>query len=162
LDEARRRAKGILESGRSRRFPLDQARGHWVLADVLLQAREIEAAEVEIQNAIGILRRVSALDIPGALCTLASVRLAQGRAGEALAAATEALDTYRAIGACTVFRGAFVRLVHAECVEASGDHAAAVAAINEARECVLANARKIPDPAQRRSFLEGNPYNRRT
>jgi tetratricopeptide (TPR) repeat protein len=161
LGEARRRAQGLIESGRSRRLPFDQGRGHWSLADVLLRAGELEAAEVEIQTALGILRMASRIDVPGALTTLAALRLAQGRAGEALAAAREALDTYRSMGGFS-FRAAFMRLIHAECLESSGDHAAAVLAITEARARVLANADKIRDPAYRRSFLEGVPENRRT
>jgi hypothetical protein len=64
-------------------------------------------------------------EYPGVLGTQARLRLAQGRPEDALAA----------MGGCGMFRGAFVRLAHAE---------------------------QIPEPAYRRSFLEQVPENART
>jgi hypothetical protein len=110
-----------------------------------------------------ILPMVSALDSPGALATLAALRLAQGRPAEALAVASEAMAKAEAMGACSFFfREAFLHLTHAECLEATGDHAAARAAIARARAWILAVADKIGDPAYRTSFLENVPENRKT
>ena len=67
------------------------------------------------------------------------------------------------MGACSrFFRDAFLHLTHAECLEATGNHAAACAAIAGARRWILAVADKIGDPAYRKSFLENVPENRRT
>ena len=66
------------------------------------------------------------------------------------------------MGACAFFRGAFLRLVHARCLEAAGDHDAAKAAIATARARLLAIAGKIGNPEYRASFFEGVPENRQT
>jgi hypothetical protein len=61
-----------------------------------------------------------------------------------------------------MFRGAFVRLVHAEALQATGVHDAARRAIAEARARLLAIADKIPDPGYRASSLADVPENART
>ncbi len=162
FDEARRWADRLVEAGRTRRLPLDEGRGHWALAEVLRRAGDLEPADTEIHAALALLRRASPLDTPGALATFAALRLAQGRTSEALTAAEEGLAKYEAMAACGFFRGAFLRLVHAQCLEAAGDHAAAKAAITVARERLFAIAEKIGDPEYRQSFLEGVPENRQT
>jgi tetratricopeptide (TPR) repeat protein len=162
LDEARRWATQLVEANRTRPVPLDAGRGQWALAEVLRRAGELDGADAAIQAALALLRVASPLDTPGALATLAAVRLAQGRIAEALAAAEEGLAKYEAMGTCGFFRGAFLRLVHAESREATGDHEAAKAAIAAARARLLAIAAKIGDPEYRKSFLEGVPENRRT
>ena len=162
LDEARGWARRLVEAGRTRRLPLDEGRGQWALAEVLRRAGDLEGADAEIQAALALLRMASPLDTPGALATLAALRLAQGRTAEALAAAEEGLAQYEAMAACGFFRGAFLRLVHAECLEAAGDHEAAQAAIIRARERLFVIAAKIGDPEYRKSFLEAVPENRQT
>lgn len=162
LDEARLWARRLIEAGCERALPLDEARGRWVLAEVLRRTGELEAADAEIQAAVAILRLASLLDTPGALATLAALRLAQGRTSEARAAADEGLAKYEAMGACGFFRGVFLRLVHAQCLKAAEDHEAARAAIAAARARLFAIAAKIDDPEYRKSFLEGVPENRET
>ena len=162
FDEARRWADRLAEAGRTRRVPLDEGRGQWALAEVLRRAGELEAADAEIRAALATLRMAAPLDVPGVLATLAALRLAQGKTAEALAAAQEGLAKYEAMAACGFFRGAFLRLVHAECLEASGDHEAAKAAIASARERLFAIAAKIGALEYRKSFLESVPENRRT
>jgi hypothetical protein len=66
------------------------------------------------------------------------------------------------MGGCGMFRGAFVRLAHAEALHATGDLDAARRAIADARTHLLATAGKIPDPASRQSFLDSVPENART
>jgi hypothetical protein len=61
-----------------------------------------------------------------------------------------------------MFRGAFVRLAHAEALHASGAHDAARHAISDAHARLLAIADKICDPSYRHSFLHGVPENART
>jgi len=162
LDEARRWADLLVEAGQQRHLPLDEGRGHWALAEVLRRAGELDGAHAEIEAALAILRTASPLDMPGALATFAAVHLARGKTAEARAAAEEGLAQYEAMAACGFFRGAFVRLVHAECLEAAGDHEAAKAAIASARDRLFAIAAKIGDPEYHKSFLESVPENRRT
>jgi hypothetical protein len=102
------------------------------------------------------------LEQPGVLATLAMLRLAGGRAEEALAATEDAVARMAAMGGCGLFRGAFVRLAHAEALHATGAHDAARRAIAEARGRLLAIAGAIADPDYRRSFLEHVPENART
>lgn len=161
-EEARLWAGRMIKAGQTRRVPLDEGRGHWALAEVLRRAGELEGADAEIQAALAILRGASPLDTPGALATLAALRLAQGRATEALATAAEGLAKYEAMAACSFFRGAFLRLIHAECHEAAGDHESAKTAIAGARQRLFVIAAKIGDPEYRKSFFENVPENRQT
>ncbi|HEU4731834.1 MAG TPA: hypothetical protein VFT22_28260, partial [Kofleriaceae bacterium] len=103
-----------------------------------------------------------ALELPGALATLSALRLAQRRAEDALAAAEDAVARCASMGGCGLFRGAFVRLTHAEALHATGAHDAARHAISGARARLLTIASRIADPAYRRSFLEDIPENART
>jgi hypothetical protein len=159
LDEARVLATQLSEHGHAHHLPLEESRGRWVLAEVLRRIGDLEGAERELQVALGMM---VPLEHPGALGTLSAVRLAQGRAEEALAAAADAIARCAAMGGCGMFRGAFVRLAHAEALHATGAHDAARHAIAEARARLYATAGKIADPAYRRSFLEDVPENART
>jgi hypothetical protein len=161
FEQARAIATELRESGRAQRNPLEEARGAWVLAEVLRRMGDLDGAEREIPAAFGLELR-EPLDHPGVLATLAALRLAQGRVPEALAAAEEAAARTQAMGGCGTFRGAFVRLVRAEAQNASGDLDAARSAISEARERLIAIAAKVGDPDLRRSFLEDVPENKRT
>jgi hypothetical protein len=64
--------------------------------------------------------------------------------------------------ACGLFRAAFLRLVHAECLQAIGDHEAACTAIAKAKQRILTIAATIPDVSYQKSFLENVPENKRT
>jgi hypothetical protein len=161
LDEARRTAQRLIHLGRSRHLLLEESRGHWALAEVLRREGDLEGAEREIQAALGTIAMMSPQDSPAALSTLCLVRLAQGRVADAVTTASEAFATYSAMNTCGFFRVAFVRLAHAEALEAAGDHAAAHAAVRVARERVLAAADRIHDPRYRKSFLEEVPENAR-
>jgi hypothetical protein len=66
------------------------------------------------------------------------------------------------MGGCGMFRGAFVRLTHAEALHATGAHDAAAHAIAGARARLLTIADKITDPAYQTSFLERVSENART
>ncbi|HEX7839325.1 MAG TPA: AAA family ATPase [Kofleriaceae bacterium] len=159
LDEARALAAQLSESSRAHHDPLGEGRGRWVLAEVLRRMGDLDAAEREIQAALAM---AVPLDHPGVLATLSALRLAQGRAGEALAAAEDAISRYVAMGGCNLFRAAFVRLVHAEALHATGAHDAARRAIADARARLWAVADKIADPDYKTSFLEHVPENART
>jgi hypothetical protein len=67
-----------------------------------------------------------------------------------------------AMGGCGMFRGAFVRLAHAEALHATGAHDAARHAIAEARARLLIIADKIAEPDYKASFLAHVPENART
>jgi len=126
---------------------------------VLRRMGEDEVAEREIQTA---LEMVVALERPGALATLAMLRLAQGRAAEALAVAEDAMTRCTTMGGCGIFRGAFVRLAHAEALHATGAREAARRAIAEARTRLVTIANRISHPDYTQSFLEDVPENART
>jgi hypothetical protein len=161
LDEARRVAERLIHLGQSRHVPMDESRGQWMLAEVLRREGDLEGAEREIQAALGTIAMMTPVDYPAALGTLCRIRLAQGRVADALGVADEAMARYNAMATCGFFRAAFVRLAHAEALEAAGDHAAATAAIRAAREYVLAVADRIHDPRYRNSFFEQVPENAR-
>ena len=158
LDEARALATQLSEYGRAHHNPLEEGRGRWVLAEVLRRIGDLDGADREIQVALGM---AVPLEQPGVLATLSALRLAQGRADQALAVAEGAMSRCSAMGGCGIFRRAFVRLVHAESLHATGAHDAARRAIADARTHLLAIADKIADPDYRRSFLENVPENAR-
>ncbi|HEX3477136.1 MAG TPA: AAA family ATPase [Kofleriaceae bacterium] len=152
-------ASQLVESGRGRNNVAEQSRGRWALAEALRRMGDLAAAEREIEAALAL---AMPLEAPGVLATLARLRLAQDRAAEALVAAEDAMARYAAMGACGMFRAAFVRLAHAEALHATGAHDAARAAIAQARARVLAVAARISDPDYRASFLAQVPENART
>ncbi|HEX8114382.1 MAG TPA: hypothetical protein VF516_41920, partial [Kofleriaceae bacterium] len=118
-----------------------------------------DGAEREVQLALAM---AVPLEQPGVLATLSALRLAQGHAEEALAAAEDAMARCHAMSACGMFRGAFVRLAHAEALHATGAHDAARRTIAEARARLLAIADTIAEPSYRTSFLDAVPENART
>jgi hypothetical protein len=159
LEDARRLATQLSEHGRAHRFPLEEGRGRWVLAEVLRRMADFAAAEREIGAALAM---AVPLELPGVLATVSALRLAQGRTTEALRAAEGAVARCTTMGGCGMFRGAFVRLVHAEALHAAGAHDAARCAIAEARARLFRIADRITDPAARRGFLDNVPENART
>ncbi len=163
LDEARTCALDLVTRSQTRSLPLDEARGHWVLAEVLRRMGDLDAANTEIETALLMLRMVCPLDVPGALATLAALRRAQGKPDEALAAAEEGMTRMDAMGgACSqFFRNAFLRLEHAEALNACGRGDDAKVAITKAREWLYEVVAKIGDDEYKKSFLENVPENRR-
>ncbi|HWO26588.1 MAG TPA: hypothetical protein VNO30_47995, partial [Kofleriaceae bacterium] len=159
LDAAREIAQALRDHGCTHRVPLDEGRGRWALAEVLRRRGDPGEAERELLPALALL---IPLEQPGARATLAAIRLAQGRAADALATAEDAAARATAMGGAGMFRGAFIRLIHAEALHETGAHEAARRAIAVARARLLAIADRIPDPAYRRSFLENVPENART
>jgi hypothetical protein len=140
---------------------------------------DLDGAERELQPVLGmpvlgmpvlempvlempVLEMVVPLEQPGVLATLSALRLAQGRVEDALATAEDAAARCEAMGGCGLFRGAFVRLARAEALHATGAHAAARRAIEEARARLLVIADRIADAAYRQSFLAEVPENART
>ncbi|NUQ75538.1 MAG: protein kinase [Polyangiaceae bacterium] len=161
FDEATAVAEHLIETGKTLRLPLDEGRGRWVLSEVHRRKGDFDAATHEARLAQEILA-VFPLEHIAVTATLAAALLANGRVAEALAEAKAALAHYEAFGACGMFRGAFVRLIHAECLMASGDPTGARSAIATARDRILANAAKIGDEYYKKTFLENVPENART
>jgi len=159
LPAAHQVAAELAEHGRAHRNVLDEGRGRWVLAEVLRRLGRHGEAETALDAALAL---AVPLERPGVLGTLAALRLTQGRVDDAVDAATEAVATITAIGACGGFRGAFVHLVQAEALYASGAHDAARRAIGDARRQLHTIADLIADPGYRASFLEAVPENART
>jgi len=159
LDEARVLATQLSEFCHAQQDHAGESKGRWVLAEVLRRMGDLEAAEREIQIALAM---TVPLEHPGVLATLSAIRLAQGRAGEALHSAQDAVSRCATIGGCGMFRGAFVRLAHAEALHATGAHDDARRAIAGARTHLLGIASRITDPAYKTSFLEQVPENART
>ncbi|HWO25255.1 MAG TPA: protein kinase [Kofleriaceae bacterium] len=166
LDAALAIARALCDHARAQQVGIEEGRARWVLAEVLRRCGDQGAAERELLPALEPGRElVAPLDQPGALATLAAIRLAQGRAAAALATAEDAAARATAMGGAGMFRTAFVHLVRAEALhatDAAGDHAAARRAIAGARARLLAIADRIPDPAYRQSFLANVPENART
>jgi hypothetical protein len=159
LDDARVLAAQLRDYGSAHHNPLEQGRGSWVLAEVLRRMGDLEGADRELPAALAM---AVPLEHPGILATVSALRLAQGRADEALAAAEDAMARCAAMAGCGMFRGAFVRLTHAEALDATGAHDAARHAIGDARARLLSVAGRITDPAHAQSFLEAVPENART
>jgi len=151
LAPARALATQLAESGRAQHSPLEEGRGRWVLAEVLRRDGDLDAADREVAVALAM---AVPLDRPGVLATLSALRLAQGRAADALAATEDAVARSEAMGGCGMFRGAFVRLVHAEALHATGAHDAAARAIVRARATAARQRRQdrrsgLPDELPR-------------
>jgi ATP/maltotriose-dependent transcriptional regulator MalT len=131
------------------------------LSLILIQVGDLRAAEVTAQEAV----EASAVTPRRcfALAVLGRARLLQGRAAEARAAAEEALRLLEQGG---VEEGeALVRLVLAEAIHATGDIAAARAALAAAKRRLLDRAAMIQNAADagvRRRFLENVPEHART
>jgi tetratricopeptide (TPR) repeat protein len=133
---------------------------HAYLAEILILARNYEAAERAALEALAVVgdreHEVRAL----ANATLARVLLERRRVPEALAASEKALA---GLSPNASFGGeATVRLARAEALHAAGDLAGAREAIRVARERLLGNAAKIGSAERRRSFLEKVDANART
>jgi eukaryotic-like serine/threonine-protein kinase len=130
------------------------------LASILRLTGDLAQAETEARRAVEELVEIKPSQT-FALATLAEVLLARGSLPEALSAARQAAELLESLG--QIAEGeALVRLVYAEALEASGEMAAAHAAIIAARERLLARADRITDPTYRESFLQRVPENART
>ncbi|WP_437475986.1 protein kinase [Sorangium sp. So ce1014] len=130
-------------------------------AEAYLLLGELAEAEEELR-AVGDPGALVPLVRTLLLSSMAEVRLRQGRAGEAVAFAREALDWDRRAGAIFAPRQESLPAIYAEALHASGDAEAAREVIRAARDELLARADRIGDPAFRRGFLENVSANVRT
>jgi eukaryotic-like serine/threonine-protein kinase len=119
-----------------------------------LQGSEREArAAVEIPLLTGPVRAI-------ALMELSLTLLAAGRAAEALGAATEALGI-ASLPAGVEEGESAIHLAYIEALAAVGRQREAAAALQQAKERLLARAARIRDAAHRKSFLSRVPENER-
>ncbi|HEU0031486.1 MAG TPA: protein kinase [Kofleriaceae bacterium] len=128
------------------------------VSNILLDRGELERAEAELDLAL----EASLPPMrPQILASLARVRLARGRALDALDAAREAYDQLEVLGG--VEEGeALIRLMLAEALLATGNRDTARAAIARAHARLVERADRITDRDTRASFLERIPENART
>ena len=160
LEEGRAAAEDLAETSKQQGDLETEMASRLLLARVLLDGGALEQALEQAQGAVPI-TKASLPEHAVAGGIIAQVFLRSGRAGEALAAATGAmqiLQALRSVAPCD----AFVRLTFAEARFAAGDPDAARAALAAARDRLLSRADKIRAPDLRRSFLEAIPDHART
>ncbi|WP_438004707.1 protein kinase [Sorangium sp. So ce321] len=158
VDEARAALRSSIEALQRRGDRRRECESRLQLARVLLLAGEPALAEEESRAAEALARAVPER-LPAAMAARARALLELGRAGEALAATTEALSLLESDR--DEEEGFLVRLVHAEALWASGQLAEARGAIALARNGLLVRAGRISDPAWRERFLRDVPDNAR-
>jgi hypothetical protein len=162
FDAARTWADRLVAAGRTRHLMLDEARGQWVLGEVLRRAGAHAAARAAIDAAVTLLRVMCPLDVPGALATSAALHLDTGAIAEALADAREAGDRAATIGACSQFyRDAFLRRVQVDVLRAAGHHDEADVVQSDAVAALEATAARIGDVTARARFLDATEDHRR-
>jgi hypothetical protein len=132
--------------------------GHSVLARAHRMRGDLAAAAAEAEAASELLEPVP-VDHALALVELAAVRLAEGKAAEAVAIARE---PYRRVVATPGYSEPGVRLCYAEALLAAGEAAEGRVVLAEARRRLLERAERITDPALHASFLSRVPENART
>lgn len=157
---ARTEAEQLVELARAKGTDADVARGRWALAEVYRRAGVLGLAEREARAALA-LRGIAPLDEAAANTILAATRLADKRPTEAVLAIRDAVARYDALQAFG-YRGAFMRLVRVEVLEATGYHGEAREVLVDARDRLLRIAAGIPDVELRASYLERVPEHART
>ncbi|WP_437875275.1 serine/threonine-protein kinase [Sorangium sp. So ce513] len=154
VEAAKAALRSSIEAQERRGDRRRECEGRLQLARVLLLAGEPALAE-EAARAAEALARAAPERLPAAMAARARALLELGRAGEALAATTEALSLLESDR--HEEEGFLVRLVHAEALAAAGQTAEARGAIALARNGLLVRAGRISDPAWRERFLRDVP-----
>ena len=160
LDEARSIEAGAMLMFSTQSSARREGNARVYLAMILLLLGEEGSAELQARTAVELLAKTPTRRAV-ALATLAEVLIVSRRPGDALAAATEAVGLLAPAGVLDEGESQ-VRLVHAEALAATGDHAGARVAIGAARERLLARAAVIHDRPLRDGFLTRIPENART
>ncbi|AUX46951.1 protein kinase [Sorangium cellulosum] len=159
LAEARAVEEVALASSQRLGDPRAEVVSRSYLAKIALLGGDFGAAEREARLA-ETLESASPLRV-AATAIRARALLGLGRAGEALAAAAEALAALESLGGLEEGES-MIRLVYAEALSAAGDPGKAAAAIAAARDKLLDRAESVRDPEWRRRFLSLVPDNART
>ena len=160
LEEAKQPPLRLIERARARGSARYEGQARLALAGVLLRAGDLDAAEREALAGLD-LPQLMPLDRMHGTALAAAIFLARGSPARALATSEQALALYLKHDGHGP-RHAFARLVHAECLLATGDEPRARKALAEARDRLLARASRIADAALRAGFLERVPENART
>lgn len=157
---ARTEAEQLIKVARTIGTDVDVARGRWALAEVYRRAGVYGLAEREARTALE-LRGIAPLDEAAAGTILAATRLADKRPTEAVLAIRDSAARYESLRAFG-YRGAFMRLVRVEVLDATGHHGDAREFLADARDRLLRIAAEIPDEQLRTSYLTLVPENART
>jgi tetratricopeptide (TPR) repeat protein len=158
LDEARTVEEEAVRAFERAGDPRLEGASRVYLARILLAAGDAAWAEAESRLVAEAVASPAPLRA-GALAALSQTLLAVGRVPEALAAATEAAAALASLGAVEDFE-ALIGVAHAEALSAAGEPEAAVAAITDACDRLLARAARLHEPTRTR-FLEVVPDNAR-
>jgi tetratricopeptide (TPR) repeat protein len=129
------------------------------LSEILAAGGDFAGAEQEALLAVEALRVAPSLRV-AALGALARARLGRGDAARALEASGEAATELAALGEIEEGESS-VRLTHAEALAQNGHDAEARAAVEAARERLLARAARIEELTWRERFLHDVPINAR-
>jgi tetratricopeptide (TPR) repeat protein len=159
LREADRLERAAIASFGKQGEPRLEGVARTYLSEILVAGGDYAGAETEATVAAEALRVAPSLRV-AALGVLARARLGRGDAASALEAAGEAANELAALGEIEEGESA-VRLTHAEALSQNGLAAEALAALEAARERLLARAARIEEPTWRERFLNDVPVNAR-
>jgi tetratricopeptide (TPR) repeat protein len=129
------------------------------LSLILALAGRLDEALGEARSAVRLLERTPPA-LAYALGMVAQIQLEQGRARDALFTAEQAMDILVSLGGIEEGETR-IRLVHAECLHASGDVSRATEAIRVAQGLLRERSAKIGEPRYRESFLSAVSENAR-
>ncbi|UQA58081.1 serine/threonine-protein kinase [Polyangium aurulentum] len=161
LDGALDTARFVVDAADQRAERVTSLQARLLVAEVLLRRREFDEAEREISSLGAEVQRLPASHA-WYLTTCASLRLAEGKTGEALSLANRALDASAALGARHLASHGALLLVRAEALLAAGQKPEARSALAAARDDLMARAGRIGDLDLQESFLERRPLHART
>ncbi|WP_437593715.1 serine/threonine-protein kinase [Sorangium sp. So ce1000] len=159
LDEAQLVERRAVEAFQQRGDLRMEGVARTYLAKIALLSGDAATAEREARAAEAALHVAPRLRAP-AVAVRARALLAAGEVAAALGAARAAFGELAALGSLEEGES-LVRLAYAEALAASGAHGEASAVLSEARELLLARARRIADPRRRERFLTAVPENAR-
>jgi tetratricopeptide (TPR) repeat protein len=158
LDEARADEERAVAAFRAGGDPRLEGASRVYLARILLAAGDAAGAETEARRVAESPASPAPLRA-GALAALAEATRAQGRAGEALVSAREAVELLASIKSLEDFE-VLIGLAHAEALDACGEPEAARVAVGEAWSRLSARAARLVGPTRAR-FLAAVPDNAR-
>ncbi|WP_437718424.1 protein kinase [Sorangium sp. So ce448] len=159
LDEAQLVERRAVEAFQQRGDLRMEGVARTYLAKIALLSGDAATAEREARAAEAALHVAPRLRA-AAVAVRARALLAAGDVAAALGAARAAFGELAALGSLEEGES-LVRLAYAEALAASGAHGEASAVLSEARELLLARARRIADPRRRERFLTAVPENAR-
>jgi tetratricopeptide (TPR) repeat protein len=157
--EAGRLEREAIASFRQQGEPRLEGVARTYLSEILVAGGDYAGAQKEAEIAAEALRVAPSLRV-AALGALARARLGSGDAAGALEASREAAAELTTLGEIEEGESS-VRLTHAEALSQNGFATEARAALEAARERIMARAARIEEPAWRERFLHDVPVNAR-